>query len=177
MSDVMWRAMLCWQLMYMDSLLTQHNLFEVPSSFQPPTTPAHGFHSLAVNVHDYPSAVLTYRICSSVCLFPRAIRSSFQSSCIVLDWYRKDQAGHHKLSCGAYPLNHSDKGGLWISQDPRAVEPRILGCGQVPGVPAVYGRRPDSEVDKAYLQTQGSSAPGEEVQGDSAGSGAKHCTA
>src|SRR5271168_273399 len=34
----------------------------------------------------------------------------------------------------AYPRDRSGKGALWISQDPRTVEPRRLGCGQASGV-------------------------------------------
>src|SRR5665213_1292313 len=36
-----------------------HNHYEL--SFQPPTTPRYGFHSLTVTVPDYPYAVIRYR--------------------------------------------------------------------------------------------------------------------
>jgi hypothetical protein len=36
-----------------------HNHYEL--SFQPPTTPRYGFHSLSVTVPDYPDAVVRYR--------------------------------------------------------------------------------------------------------------------
>ena len=41
--------------------------------------------------------------------------------------------------------DRTEQGALRVSQDPRAVEPRGLECGQVPGVSVVQGRRPGLE--------------------------------
>ena len=71
-------------------------------------------------------------------------------------------------SWSEHPRDRSGKSALRISKDPRAVEPRRLGWGQAPGVPAVQGGRPDAEADEACREAQ------REVEGDGTGSGLEH---
>src|SRR5271168_6694 len=55
--------------------------------------------------------------------------------------------------------DRTEQSALRVSQDPRAAEPRRLGCWQVPGISVVQGRRLGLE-ETAKAQAKGSAASG-----------------
>lgn len=68
-------------------------------------------------------------------------------------------------SADAYPGDCASEGGLWISYDPRSLEPRRLKRGQVSGVSAVLRRGPLPAADAPCGQTEVVPSTGGKVQG------------